>query len=682
MAFDQTKIAVGSTSLVSGDIPIQWVYKSTTDTLATILASGYFDLFASQFNIDDILYVSATDVKDFIRIVAVSPAVTSTQVIAGGAAGEWARIIGPPDFVIPVNPTDHVGATAQRIVKGWYTDLEVTNAIVLADGSMATTQSASDNSTQLATTAYVDAAVGLESIWNRATTIITPQNPGDNLNMIDGSIFTIDPANTSNTKSYEISETLTGSVSPLEHAEFTIKGLRGGSQSTFFQYFGASNSTQVTAEDWVFDNTIGTTATLQHKVNLNTVGGSGWFFNQVIGRNSASTETTYYQDRAIIAVNTASSESGIHVYDVMEGGTLTEYLRLDGATATILASKPVGIGGAVAATSAILELTSTDRVFLPTRMTTAQMNALTRVSGMLGYDTAEASLQTVTQFGSWSPLITADGNISLDANWNIGSNSIVGDVPIISLVVTGTAPIQVDSTTKVDNFNADLADGFHFDQALLVASTPQFAQLGLGAAAIGTIPLYASNTTTTGQSAYIHTNNTTNLNEALLVEHEGLGITLAVLSDNVANTSVAMSVVQNGTGDAATFMGGSVGIGTATPSEVLEVAGNIKSTIAATDGFLSIDNASSVETVRLDTNGISFLDGGSLRVGGDITQTVHTDDVSNPPTDAELDSIFGVPATVGAGFTAYIDDNNAGTNVYQVTSNGATWWTLTATVAV
>lgn len=65
----------------------------------------------------------------------------------------------------------------------------------------------------------------------------------------------------------------------------------------------------------------------------------------------------------------------------------------------------------------------------------------------------------------------------------------------------------------------------------------------------------------------------------------------------------------------------------------------------------------------------------------DIKQTVHTNDVSNPPTDAELDAIFGTPGTVGAGFTAYIDDNGAGTNFYQIVSDGTNWWIFTGTVA-
>ena len=51
-----------------------------------------------------------------------------------------------------------------------------------------------------------------------------------------------------------------------------------------------------------------------------------------------------------------------------------------------------------------------------------------------------------------------------------------------------------------------------------------------------------------------------------------------------------------------------------------------------------------------------------------------TADVTNPPISAELDAEFGTPATVGAGFSAFIDDNGAGTNVYQVVSDGTNWW--------
>ena len=53
---------------------------------------------------------------------------------------------------------------------------------------------------------------------------------------------------------------------------------------------------------------------------------------------------------------------------------------------------------------------------------------------------------------------------------------------------------------------------------------------------------------------------------------------------------------------------------------------------------------------------------------------VVTDDVSNPPTDVELDAVFGTAAAVGTGFVGVVDDNGAGANVYLVVSDGSNWW--------
>lgn len=62
----------------------------------------------------------------------------------------------------------------------------------------------------------------------------------------------------------------------------------------------------------------------------------------------------------------------------------------------------------------------------------------------------------------------------------------------------------------------------------------------------------------------------------------------------------------------------------------------------------------------------------------------HTDNVSNPPTDAELDAALGAPSAVGEGYIAIVDDNDAGANVYLVVSTGTDadkWWILTLTQA-
>jgi hypothetical protein len=50
-----------------------------------------------------------------------------------------------------------------------------------------------------------------------------------------------------------------------------------------------------------------------------------------------------------------------------------------------------------------------------------------------------------------------------------------------------------------------------------------------------------------------------------------------------------------------------------------------------------------------------------------------TTNVSSPPTDSEMDTAFGQPATVGAGFMALVDDNNANTTFWLITCNGTSW---------
>lgn len=75
------------------------------------------------------------------------------------------------------------------------------------------------------------------------------------------------------------------------------------------------------------------------------------------------------------------------------------------------------------------------------------------------------------------------------------------------------------------------------------------------------------------------------------------------------------------------------------------------------------------------TSGISNFSAASLRLEMDTTNV--TDD---GPTDSELDSIFGTPATVGAGFVAFVLDE--GVRLFGCASTGSEWywqrWFLTA----
>ena len=61
---------------------------------------------------------------------------------------------------------------------------------------------------------------------------------------------------------------------------------------------------------------------------------------------------------------------------------------------------------------------------------------------------------------------------------------------------------------------------------------------------------------------------------------------------------------------------------------------------------------------------------------------VSTANVSDPPTDAELDSAFGAASTLYDGFTGLVDDNGAGTTVWAVWVLNSQWWYEGLTAAV
>ncbi len=65
---------------------------------------------------------------------------------------------------------------------------------------------------------------------------------------------------------------------------------------------------------------------------------------------------------------------------------------------------------------------------------------------------------------------------------------------------------------------------------------------------------------------------------------------------------------------------------------------------------------------------------------GDVT-TLLTNDVSNPPTLSELNIILGSASSVENGYTIYIDDNGAGSNFYQIVSDGSNWWIFSGSKA-
>jgi len=64
------------------------------------------------------------------------------------------------------------------------------------------------------------------------------------------------------------------------------------------------------------------------------------------------------------------------------------------------------------------------------------------------------------------------------------------------------------------------------------------------------------------------------------------------------------------------------------------------------------------------------------RVAEDGVPYASSSSVSDPPTDSELNAIFGTAASVGTGFFAILNDADLSLKQYIVWSDGGTWWYL------
>lgn len=103
-------------------------------------------------------------------------------------------------------------------------------------------------------------------------------------------------------------------------------------------------------------------------------------------------------------------------------------------------------------------------------------------------------------------------------------------------------------------------------------------------------------------------------------------------------------------------------------------AGNIAATAA---GTAALSVGTGWDFAIIAESGIGkFKDGVSTKVSNA--------NVTNPPTDAELDSAFGDPSTLPTGFVGVLDDNGAGTNVWWVYTTGVAgeWFYVAGTKAV
>jgi len=95
---------------------------------------------------------------------------------------------------------------------------------------------------------------------------------------------------------------------------------------------------------------------------------------------------------------------------------------------------------------------------------------------------------------------------------------------------------------------------------------------------------------------------------------------------------------------------------------------------------LSIVDSDDAEVASIDSDGNAQFDG-LVDCDGGVATVVATDNVSDPPSDAELDSAFGEPGTVGAGFVGILDDNDDATDCYMCWTDGSAWFFTKGTKA-
>jgi microcystin-dependent protein/phage-related tail fiber protein len=124
----------------------------------------------------------------------------------------------------------------------------------------------------------------------------------------------------------------------------------------------------------------------------------------------------------------------------------------------------------------------------------------TTVSGY-GITDAVTTARTVSTSTGLTGGGALSGNLTLsfDTTWgdaryaNVTGQTFTGNITapvLISSVATGTAPFTVTSTTKVTNLNADMVDGYSFNQSLQTTNSVTFAGLTVN----GTASFYNSAT--------------------------------------------------------------------------------------------------------------------------------------------------------------------------------------------
>ncbi len=526
-----------------------------------------------------------------------------------------------------------------------------------------------------------------DDFWVRDTSgspFIKPKNAGDDLNMLQGEIYTIDPTNTSGTKSYQIVQTLTGAGAGVEHARFELKGLHGGSEKTFIDYTGADDFLGFKAKEYIFNYDPLTSVVIVKDFSNAIAPDSSISTRQFTGLddNGIPNQVIYAQVETILSDNSMGNEFAKHIISVMEGGSLTEYMNLNGLLGVISVAKV--ISGITPTESDHL----TTKEYADTSLANFGIdfffNDTVSDIGGIYHDMTDAVL------GGVESTITTSG-LAVGNDQALGNFATLSGSPGVTTFNKGLYEVHFHAERTAGTKTVTIYYEVHryeVDTTETLIATSEISGL-----------------VTSKSDFTLHANVLSDVDVAdtdrLIIKFfanvagGGSNVDVSLYQEGDTSSRVEFPTTteilsdiflrQDGTKE----LTGAWNAGAFT----ITVQEDIISDISGTDGYINSLDASDVERVRFDTNGDSWLIGGNMGFGtnaptvmghfvGDMIQDVHTDNVSNPPTDAELDAIFGTAVVVGSGFNAYIDDAAGGANFYHVASDGTNWFYSEYTKAV
>lgn len=418
--FDLTNVDSGATRCITDDFTggvrrfgSYWSGSAWIPLLGIDTTNGKVDAYKFSINGGQVIDEISTDttMAGDSNTVVVTEHVAKTYIDnAISVENLWDRVTGTPNYLIPHTVIDDIGATAARIIKGWFTDLEITNmptvggtsinannvldlasgevsqltnigsttisaaqwgylgnmdqgiattdnltfnaltistlntvngivqtngsgvfssSVTLPNGTLATTQSPGDNTTKVATTAFVTAAVNIEDLWDRVTgtpNYLIPKTVADNIGATGARItkgwFTdLEITNMPTVGGVSINNNGALSLSATEVTQLANIGTTTISAGQW-GYLGAADQNITTTSDVTFNTlTISSTSLLKGNVTIGD-GTADTDFNLTFNGENSDGTITWMEDEGAFRF-----------------GTGAEYLEIDmGATETDLNS--------------------------------------------------------------------------------------------------------------------------------------------------------------------------------------------------------------------------------------------------------------------------------------------------------------------------------------------------------